>query len=80
MEVIYILKEFGICNNCGEPYYYSWIQRYEDYTRYRCNCGGDIRIENEILIKIEISDMLQKKNPEIYSQLIDELCNNNIQQ
>lgn len=60
------------CRNCGELYNQSLLQRDNEYTRFRCGCGGDIEIDDESLILVEFARQLKNK-PDLYKQLVNEI-------
>jgi hypothetical protein len=61
------------CRNCGELYDQSLLQRDNEYTRFKCGCGGDIEIDDESLILAEFARQLRENKPDLYKQLVNEI-------
>ena len=61
------------CRNCGELYNQSLLQRDNEYTRFKCGCGGDIEIDDESLILAEFARQLRENKPDLYKQLVNEI-------
>jgi len=65
------------CNNCGEALYRSYLQYdwdcFRTMIRYRCNCGTDILIDENLFIAKCFVDTLKENNPKLFKKLIEEL-------
>jgi len=61
------------CNKCGKPLYVDNHQFDFDYTRYKCNCGTDIMIDESLFIAKCFVDTLKENNPKLFKKLIEEL-------
>lgn len=61
------------CRSCGKQLYQSFMQRDNEYTRFRCGCGSDIEIEDDLLMIIYIIEKARASESETLIQLIEEV-------
>lgn len=60
------------CNNCGEKFNISFMQRNEDEIRLRCGCGCDISIDKYDAEKVKVMDWLKENKPEVFKKAVEE--------
>lgn len=67
-------KMIGItCNKCNEELNKSHSQDEDELTRFECNCGTDIYISDEDLMRIDFAEWMRKYHYVDFDRILYEM-------